>query len=393
VIDAVDLHLHSYFSIATSKRMNLVNISYYSKLKGISIVGTGDILFPPWRYEIEKELESNDKGFYLYKDIRFVLTSEINLIFETNCKLRKVHLILTFSSLESVRKCSNMLKRYGNLESASRPNIFLDGTEIVRILKEINDDIQVIPAHIFTPWFGLFGSKSGFDSIEMCFGKYYERISAFETGLSADPSMCNMINSLIKLTPISNSDAHSPEHIGREATLFKDIISYDDLFSSIKNPVSGKFLFTLEYFPEEGKYFADGHRKCNYYVIPRDTNRTSCPVCGKPLTYGVYHRILELSEKIDQKKKSKLKYIHMLALKEIISKALHKGRNSIAVEKEYRKALDIFKNEINVLCFVDLSDLINALAYEVAVEIIKIREEKVSIVPGFDGKYGEITIN
>lgn len=230
MIDVLDLHLHSHFSIAASNRMTVDNILTFAKMKGITIIGTGDVLFNPWKLELEKNLEQEGNGFYLFDKIRFILSSEINLIFEKCDKLRKIHLVLTFPSIKSVEKSRNLLRKFGNLETSSRPNIFIGGRELVSILKNVDDDIQIIPAHIFTPWFGILGSKSGFDAIEDCFEENTDKIFAVETGLSADPGMCYRINSLRNFTTISNSDAHSPDQIGREATIFKDIKSYEDLF-------------------------------------------------------------------------------------------------------------------------------------------------------------------
>jgi len=393
VIDILDLHLHSHFSIATSKKMTVKNISYFAKLKGITIIGTGDVLFAPWKQELESNFENEENGFYLFDELRFILTTEINLIFEKSNRLRKIHLILTFPSFKSVEKSRNLLKKYGNLEVSSRPNIFINCVELVSILKDIDFDIQIVPAHIWTPWFGILGSKSGFDTIEECFEEHTDKIFAIETGLSADPGMCYKVKSLRNFATISNSDAHSPDQIGREATILRDIKDYKDLFSVVKTPSGDRFLFTLEYFPEEGKYFADGHRKCNFFVLPEDTERLNCSVCGKPITYGVYHRILELSENSVKGNFSRIKYIHMVSLKEIISQAMLRNRKSVSVEKEYKKIINIFNNEINVLCFVSNNDLLNALSFEVAQGIINVREEKVIKIHGFDGQYGKIIFN
>jgi uncharacterized protein (TIGR00375 family) len=393
VIDVLDLHLHSHFSIAASNRMTVDNILTFAKIKGITIIGTGDVLFNPWKLELEKNLEQEGNGFYLFDKIRFILSSEINLIFEKCDKLRKIHLVLTFPSIKSVEKSRNLLRKFGNLETSSRPNIFIGGRQLVSILKNVDDDIQIIPAHIFTPWFGILGSKSGFDAIEDCFEENTDKIFAVETGLSADPAMCYRINSLRNFTTISNSDAHSPDQIGREATIFKDIKSYEDLFSVIKNYTPERFLFTLEYFPEEGKYFADGHRKCNFSVLPDSTSHLNCSVCGKPLTYGVFHRLLELSESSYKNTLSKIKYFHTIPLKGIISQVIHKSNKSLAVDREYKKAINIFKNEINILLFAKESDLISSLPIEIAEGIISIRNEKVIKLPGFDGEYGKIILN
>ncbi len=393
MIDVLDLHLHSHFSIATSKKMTTKNISYFARLKGVTIIGTGDVLFALWKQELRLDLEDEENGLYQFDKLKYVLTSEINLIFEKNDRLRKVHLILTFPSFESVEKSRNLLRKYGDLEASSRPNIFTDGVKLVSILKDIDFDIQVIPAHIWTPWFGILGSKSGFDAIEECFENNTDKIFAIETGLSADPGMCYKVNSLRSFTTISNSDAHSPDQICREATILKNVKGYKDLFSVIKNPLPDRFLFTLEYFPEEGKYFADGHRKCNFFVLPESVKRSNCSICGKPLTYGVYHRVLELSDNFAKEDFSRIKYVHAVPLKEIISQAIHRNIKSVSVEQEYKKIIDVFSNEINVLCFVSNNDLLNALPFEIAKGIISIREEKVIKIQGFDGQYGKIIFN
>jgi uncharacterized protein (TIGR00375 family) len=392
VIDILDLHLHSHFSIAASKRMIIDNIISFAKIKGVTIIGTGDILFEQWEREFQGKIRQEKDGLFVFDKIRFILSSEVNLVFEKQDRVRKVHLILAFPSIKSVDKSRNRLKKYGNLDASSRPNIFIDGKEFVSILKDIDEGIQIIPAHIFTPWFGILGSKSGFDSIEDCFEENVKEVFAIETGLSADPGMCYKVNSLRNFTTVSSSDAHSPDQIGREATIFNDIEGYKDLFSAIKNPSPEKLLFTFEYFPEEGKYFADGHRNCGFSILPDIKFRNSCPVCGKPLTYGVFHRILELSGNFNKDAPSKIKYFHSIPLKDIISQALHKSKKSLTVDNYYKEAIDAFGNEINVLIFVEEKELKTLLPLEIANGIIKVRKEKVTKVPGFDGKFGKVLL-
>ncbi len=391
MIDVVDLHIHSHYSMATSKNMNLEQISYVAKVKGVTLLATGDITHPLWVKELKEKLTDLKNGLFEFNGIRFVLSGEVNIIFKEEGKVHKMHLLITVPSFKILDKVNDALSKFGNISSDGRPTLFIDGETFVRVLYEISSSINIIPAHIWTPWFGLFGSKSGFDSIEKCFKDQTERIFALETGLSSDPYMNYLIRDIDRFTLISNSDAHSPENIAREANVIKDVLSYKDLFNVIKNADEKRFLFTVEFFPEQGKYFGDGHRKCNMHFIPISSEKKICPVCKKPFTYGVYHRIMEIAHwKKEERKNKKIPFRHVVPLKEVLSEVLHKGKTTKMVLQKYDSIIQCFGSELNVLIFADKEKLFSKLEKDIASAIISMREENVEKKIGYDGIYGQI---
>ncbi len=391
--EIADIHIHSKYSISTSSRMCIEEIVRFSKIKGVTLVGTGDILFKSWRREIEPLFENQSEGIYYYKNMRFFLTSEVNLVFEKEEIMRKIHLLVIFPSFNSVENGYKFLSRFGHIDLSTRPTIHMTGKDFVEGLKNVDERIHIIPAHIWTPWFGVLGSRSGFDNIEECFEEGAKQIFALETGLSADPELSYMVPCLRSYTMISNSDAHSPAEIGREATIFDKITSYDMFFESLKAISSGNLLATVEYFPEEGKYFADGHRKCKFFEVPDNTERCLCPVCGKPVTIGVYHRVLELSGEDKEKQFHKISSFHVIPLRTLISQALRKGKNSNLVQIKYEKAIEAFGNELNILCFASKEELFKNLDPCVAKFVLALRNGNVMKLPGYDGIFGKINID
>ena len=311
-----DLHIHSHFSRATAKNLNLENIYIAAQLKGITVVGTGDFTHPGWFTELKEKLVPAEEGLFRLKDeiaekcdkqipklcrraVRFILVSEISNIYKKNQKTRKNHNLVYMPGLEVAEEFNSKLDRIGNIESDGRPILGLDTRDLLEIILETSDRAFLIPAHIWTPWFSLLGSKSGFDSIEECFEDLTAHIFAVETGLSSDPLMNWRVSGLDGLTLVSNSDAHSPLKLGREANIFNTELSYAAIKSAIQTGDSDRFLGTMEFYPEEGKYHLDGHRKCNIRLSPEKTRALEgkCPVCGDPLTLGVLYRVEELADR------------------------------------------------------------------------------------------------
>jgi PHP family Zn ribbon phosphoesterase len=311
-----DLHIHSHYSRATSKNLNFEHLSKWAQLKGITVVGTGDIAHPGWLQEMKDKLEPAEEGLFKLKDefaaairsevpaacqapVRFMLAGEISSIYKKNEKVRKVHNVIFAPSLGAVEKIQVALEKIGNIRSDGRPILGLDSRDLLEIILDIDPQDYLIPAHIWTPWFSLLGSKSGFDSVAECFDDLTPHIFALETGLSSDPPMNWRISALDGYTLISNSDAHSPQKLAREANLFDTELSYPSIFEALKSGDPANFLGTTEFFPEEGKYHYDGHRKCGVSWEPRTTieHNMLCTVCGKPVTVGVMHRVETLADR------------------------------------------------------------------------------------------------
>ena len=395
-----DFHIHSKYSRATSKDMDLESLDKWAKIKGIKVMGTGDFTHPEWLVNLKNKLEPAEEGlFKLKKDdqgTRFILTSEISCIYSKNNKVRKVHILIFAPSFEIVDKINFKLGAIGNLKSDGRPILGLDAKDLAKIALEASSDCMVIPAHIWTPWFSLFGSKSGFNTIEECFEEYSKYIYAMETGLSSDPAMNWKISFLDRITLISNSDSHSPRKIGREANMFDTELSYAGISDALKTKDSNKFLYTVEFYPEEGKYHFDGHRNCDVVLTPKETKKYNgiCPVCGKPLTVGVLNRVEELSDRKDGfMPENKIPFKSLVPLSEIISDVLGVGVASKAVEIEYNNLIKKVGSEFGVLLDASESSLKSATKSEIADGILKIREGKVSKKPGYDGVYGKISVS
>jgi uncharacterized protein (TIGR00375 family) len=394
-----DFHLHSKFSKATSGQMNLESLDKWAKIKGIKILGSGDFTHPHWFEELKEKLEPAEPGLFKLKnsnsETRFILTSEVSCVYQKRRRLRKIHLIIFSPSFEICEKINKKLAIYGDLSSDGRPTLTLDAKELVKIVLDTSENTLIVPAHIWTPWFSLFGSKSGFDSIEECFENYSKYIFAGETGLSSNPAMNWRLSALDRITLISCSDAHSPSHIGREANIFNCELSYFEIVKAIKEKDKNKFLYTIEFYPEEGKYHYDGHRNCGVSFSPKETKKYNgiCPVCGKPLTIGVLNRVEQLADRPEGfQPENAIPFKSLIPLEEIIADALGQGVGTIEVEKEYKNLIEKFKNEFNVLINTPRSDLEVVTLPEIAEGIIRAREGKVFIEPGYDGVYGKIRI-
>ena len=399
-----DFHIHSKYSRATARDISLEKLDEWAKIKGIQILGTGDFTHPLWFKELKEKLEPVPQGLYKLKSqlpnypinqlTNFILTTEISCIYSKNGRVRRIHLVVFAPDLETVAKINQKLGAKYNLRSDGRPILGLDAEELVKILLDISPDCFIVPAHVWTPWFSLFGSKSGFDSVEECFGKMTPYIFALETGLSADPSMCWRWSALDKFTLISNSDAHSLANLGREANVFDlDELSYQSIIQAIKTRKG--FLYTIEFYPEEGKYHLDGHRSCGLRMTPAESRevRHICPKCGRPLTIGVLHRVEDLADRKEgTRPEGAPDYKSLIPLAEIIAEVEGVGKNSKSVQSQYQNLIKKGKNEFNILLNLSEAELRHLSFPRLAEAIIKARRSEVIKVAGYDGVYGIIRV-
>jgi len=408
-----DLHIHSKFSRATSRDMTFDNIAYWAKIKGISLVASSDFTHPEWFFLTREKLDPAGNGFFRLKnilppvngnlrsvslrpdDVHFVLSTEISFIYSKKGKVRKVHLLILAPDFESVEKINGRLSGLGNLRSDGRPILGLDARHFVRIVAELCPRCVVIPSHIWTPWFSLFGSNSGFDAIEECFEEMTPFIFALETGLSSDPPMNWRLSALDRYALVSNSDAHSPSRLGREANVFDTDFSFKGLVEAMRTRNPDKFLHTIEFFPEEGKYHYDGHRKCGVVFSPRESvlNKDLCPKCGKKLTIGVMHRIEELADReLGARPPARVPYKSLIPLNEIIAQSVGKTAECQSVWDTYFRLVREFGNEQKVLTEVSTSEFAHLQLERVGQGIARMRKGAVHIAPGHDGEYGQISL-
>jgi len=408
-----DLHIHSKFSRATSRDMTLDSLAHWAKVKGISLIATGDFTHPEWLFLAKEKLSPMGNGFFQLKnlvpsnneylqafstspkDVSFILSTEISFIYSKKGRVRKIHILLLAPDFDSVEKINTRLSGIGNLRSDGRPILGLDAKDFVKIVKSQCPGCVVIPAHIWTPWFSLFGANSGFDIIEDCFEEMTPHIFALETGLSSDPAMNWRVSQLDKYTLISNSDAHSPSRIGREANVFDTEFGYDALIQAIKQKDPEKFLYTIEFFPEEGKYHYDGHRKCDVIFSPEETiqHKGICPECGKKLTIGVMHRVKELADREPgQIPPMNIPFKNLIPLNEIIAQAIGKTSGCKSVWDIYFRYIHEFGNEHVILTEVPISQLMQLNSEKIALGIERMRQGQVKIFPGHDGTYGIINL-
>jgi uncharacterized protein (TIGR00375 family) len=394
-----DFHIHSKYSRATSKDMNLESLDKWAKIKGIKVLGTGDFTHPEWLENLKEKLEPAEPGLFKLKknasETRFILTTEISCIYSKKGRVRKIHILIFAPSFEVVEKINVQLGWIGNLKADGRPILGLDAKELAKIVLNISGDCLVIPCHAWTPWFSVFGSKSGFDSIEECFEEYSKYIYAIETGLSSDPLMNWRLSALDKITLISNSDAHSPAKLGREANVFDTEISYTAITEAVKTKNPQKFLYTIEFFPEEGKYHYDGHRTCQISLSPEESKKYNniCPNCGKPLTIGVLNRVNSLADRPEgSKPEGGIPFKSLVPLKEIIADVFGVLPGAKQVEKEYKNLIEKFGNEFEILLKISRQNLEISTLPEIAEGIERVRERKIYIEPGYDGVYGKIKI-
>jgi len=392
----LDAHLHSKYSRATSKNMDLEHLANFAKLKGLNMLGSGDATFPLWLKELKEKLQPiNDSGIYEYKSIYWVITTEVNTTYVQENRQRKVHHLILIPSIEIAEQVNEQLSKYGNLSIDGRPTLKLTSPELVEILTRISEKILIIPAHAWTSWFGVLGEYSGFNSLEECYQDQVKYIHALETGMSSDPIMNFRVNSLDRFTLVSFSDAHSfwSWRLGREQVAFElKNLSYEEIFNSIKDKDKKRILFTIETPPPYGRYHFDGHRNCGISLHPKEAIKLKniCPKCGRKLTIGVLHRVEELADRPEGfVPKDAIPFKTLLPLYEIISFAWGTGElYSKEVLIEHEKLVEKFGNELNVLLNVPKEELLKVTNEKIADAIIKVREGKVKYHPGADGQYG-----
>ena len=398
-----DLHIHSKYSRACSPQLTLENIDKHCQIKGIQIVATGDFTHPAWFSDIKKNLVPAESGLYKFKDsnteTRFLCSTEIACIYSKGGQVRRLHIVIFAPSIEVVQKINTALGKVGKLGSDGRPILGLDAKRLAEIIWEIDASCLIIPAHCWTPWFAVFGSKSGFDSLEECFEEHAKKIYAIETGLSSDPAMNWRLSVLDKITLISNSDAHSLPNLGREANVFEiapEKLSYAEIRRIIREKDREKFLYTIEFFPEEGMYHFDGHRACAISLKPADTKKQKgiCPVCKKSLTIGVLNRVEELADQPEgYRPEGTIPFKSLIELDKIIAEALQvQSRNSKQVQTEYNNLINKVGPELKILLDEPLKNLAPHTTPEIVEGIRRVRAGKLIIKPGFDGQYGEIKI-
>ena len=402
-----DLHIHSRFSMATSKEGTPENLDFWARKKGISLIGTGDFTHPVWREELKERLVSEGNGLYRLRDAyvkeesrkfpgegtRFVVSGEISSIYKKNGKTRKVHNVILLPSLEAADAMAQRLEKIGNIHSDGRPILGLDSHDLLEMMLDVCPEGILIPAHIWTPHFSVLGAKSGFDSVEECFEELAPYIHALETGLSSDPAMNWRISKLDRYQLVSNSDAHSPSKLGREANLLDIDCSYEGLYRAIQ---TGEGLEgTVEFFPEEGKYHFDGHRKCGVSLSPAEAERLGgiCPVCGKKLTMGVDHRVEQLADRAEGfVKKDGKKYESLVPLPEVISACMGYSTASKKVQGCFEKMLQTLGTEFDILRNVPSEDIKSYAGERIAEGIENVRTGNVKRIPGYDGEYGKIEL-
>jgi uncharacterized protein (TIGR00375 family) len=402
-----DLHIHSRYSRATSKEMSPEALWKWAQLKGISVIGTGDFTHPEWLRELREKTDAEGDGLVTLKkkfrtenvpascraDVFFLLSAEISCIYRKNDKTRKIHAVVLAPSFDDAERINRALSKIGNLSADGRPILGLDAKELLRIVLDSSPSSILIPAHAWTPHFSVFGAASGFDSLDECFEELTQHIHAIETGLSSDPAMNWRLSALDGLTLISNSDAHSPAKIGREATIFDTGLSYTEIADSIRTRRG--LLGTIEFFPEEGKYHYDGHRSCASCLLPKETIMRNglCPVCGKRVTIGVMHRVEKLADREEGfRPEGAPPFYSVIPLHEIISETLQVGVASKAVRNEYAQVIEHLGNELGVLLEAQPEDIGSAGSPRLRQAIEKMRSGDVSISPGYDGEYGKVKI-
>ena len=402
-----DLHIHSRFSMATSREGTPENLDFWARKKGISLIGTGDFTHPVWREELKERLVSEGNGLYRLRDeyvkeesrkfpgkgTRFVVSGEISSIYKKNGKTRKVHNVILLPSLEAADAMAQRLEKIGNIHSDGRPILGLDSRDLLEMMLDVCPEGILIPAHIWTPHFSVLGAKSGFDSVEECFEELTTYVYALETGLSSDPAMNWRISKLDRYQLVSNSDAHSPSKLGREANLLDIDCSYEGLYQAIQ---TGKGLEgTVEFFPEEGKYHFDGHRKCGVSLSPVEAERLGgiCPVCGKKLTMGVDHRVEQLADREEGfVKEDGKKYESLVPLPEVISACMGYSTASKKVQGCFEQMLQTLGTEFDILRNVPSEDIKSCAGERIAEGIENVRTGNVKRIPGYDGEYGKIQL-
>ena len=407
-----DLHLHSPFAYACSKNLSLENISARAKVKGIDLLATADFTHPKWRENLRAKLTPRGDGLYSFGGLNFLLGTEVSCVYSQGGRTRRVHLLVFVPDFASVDRLVHRLARGGDkgsnkLESDGRPTLKMSAKDFTSIALEVNPATIIIPAHVWTPWYGVFGTKSGFDSLEECFLDITPEIRAIETGLSSDPAMIWPITELAQRTIVSFSDAHSPAKLGRELTVFQGEPSYQGFTEALANQ---GVEYTVEFYPEEGKYHYNGHRKCGVRQTPEETQNlgSRCPVCGRPLTLGVLHRVASAysgdqpgnhvarindEDGFVANDLGRPPFIRLVPLVELIAYALGRGPATKGVVTEYNRLTQELGSEMEILISANLDGLEKVAGEKIAQAILKARAGQVHVEPGFDGVYGKVRVN
>jgi uncharacterized protein (TIGR00375 family) len=394
-----DLHIHSRFSRATSSGMEAAALNPWAKMKGIDLLGTGDFTHPHHLSHLKEHLVSYGRGLFRLKgdpgSVHYMLTAEVSNMYSDQGKGRRIHTLLFAPDFETVDRINAVLSKWGKTASDGRPIFGIHVRHLAETVLGISEDCMVIPAHAWTPWFSIFGSESGYDSIEEAFGEMAPFIRVIETGLSSDPAMNWRLSALDGITLISNSDAHSPAKLGREANVFDCAFDYHEIVRILKTKDTGRFLETVEFFPEEGKYHYDGHRACSVRLSPSESKKTRgiCPVCGKPLTIGVMNRVAQLADRPESfTPKRAVPFVRMVPLPEIIAEALGRGVNTKTVRTQAARLVERGGNEFRILRDLSAGELSPFVPEKILEGILRVREGEIFINPGYDGAYGEVRI-
>lgn len=393
----VDLHTHSRFARACSAQINISTMASAAKSKGIGLLSTGDILHPEWLNEVKRDLEDGGNGLFYPRNgdrsVAFVLGAELCTISQYKGAAKKVHHCILLPRIESAEALSTTLKRYGNMQSDGRPILMMSAAELVETIFNVEQNALVFPAHAWTPYFGVFGAMSGFNSMKEAYEDQEKHIHALETGLSSSPDMNWRISALDKYTLVSGSDMHSLGNMGREACVFEmPSVSYRDVTSAIQDKDLNRFKKTIEFFPEEGKYHYDGHRECNFSVNPA-SGITHCRVCGKPLVIGVLHRINELADRpVGFVPDGVVPFVSSVPLAEVLAYVMKKTKYSVAVNEEYNKLVGAFGTEMNVLTEASIEAIKDDAGEDVARAIENVRSGHIKMEPGYAGVYGKLDL-
>ena len=409
-----DLHLHSSYAYATSSALTLDNLAAWARLKGIHLLATADFTHPIWFQQLKDSLKEGPDGAYHYGGVNFVMGTEVSCVFKQDGRGRRVHLLVYAPDMATAEALTAEYARYGNLQADGRPTLSLSARDAVHLTLDTNPYCLVVPAHAWTPWYGIFGSKSGFDSLSDAFGGMVDHVPAIETGLSSDPEMNWRVPDLANKAIVSFSDAHSLPRLGRELTVFRGEPTFQGLHQGLtRNRVE----FTVEMYPEEGKYHFDGHRKCGVSWHPDHTLRDgqSCPECGRPLTLGVLHRALnlqsvgaegpagrpqpDLSTRADSfpanavlSDANRPPFVRMVPLVDIISAVTGRGPNTKRVQRTYADIISTASSELRALLWANESELIGACGEALASAIVRVRNGDIQVEPGYDGVYGKVSI-
>lgn len=394
-----DLHIHSKYSLATSREMELAVLNRWARVKGIDLLGTGDFTHPAYLDELKAQLESTGRGLFQLinqpQSIVFMLTAEVNLIYSDKGRTKRIHVLLFAPGFEVVDQITTQFSKWGKISSDGRPILHCTLKQLVDMIFQISEACMIIPAHIWTPWYSLFGDRSGYDSIEDALGEWASSIDVMETGLSSDPAMNWRLSALDGITFISNSDAHSPTTLGREANVFNCEMDYHVIMEILKTRDQKRFLKTIEYFPEEGKYHFDGHRKCHICLSPAETRdcHNICPRCGRKLTVGVLNRIDTLADRPEgYHPEHAVPFIKLVSLQKIIAESMGVRTQTKKVKQEYNRLINHGQNEFRILMDLTEEEMSTFIPERILEGILRVRKGNVTITPGYDGLFGKVEI-